>query len=158
MSLLMDSSQSADIQKVLNWYNNKFSGNTSIAEAQKKLYEDELMRNEAIRETGVKQNLNVNNHLLQSFDSKLTKIERSAADDIRAPGYAFNQLVDEMRNIYGYRVRLAILGDSEAQRDLNYYPAQGSKPEILFTAYKAKCEEYVNVRNQGNKKPWYDIL
>jgi hypothetical protein len=164
-----------DIGSICDWYTKHFTGKQKPRkEVMTALFEDEDLREQAIEETGIRGGLNGNIDLLHKMDADLTEIEKDAAKDfnttwldkvnpyrlwIKEPSDAYEPLMQQMRQDYGYKVRLAILGDSAAQQyfkdgDPGTFDTTKNADWIndLVKMYKTKCKKLVADYNSGNAK------
>lgn len=146
---LLDSSQEHELQQICDWFTKKYK---PLGVPIKTVYENLLTNDEdreaALKATKVKQELVKNSQLLEhEMEERVTDIEKDAAAD--APKEMFDELIDQMRISWGYKVRLAILGDTAARDRMEFHKATGDKVEKMLKQYEKLCEDYVKERLQG---------
>lgn len=149
---LMDSTQTAELQEILDWFNKKYLGGKPVkrVDVMDKIFTSDEDMAEALENTHVKQNLKGNINLLKGLESRIDDIERDAAKDVIGVGDEYEQIVSVLKKEYGYRVRLAIIGDPEARAALKYDPRiEGNTVDGLLEEYEKMCEKYVKDRNEG---------
>lgn len=150
LHFLVDSSQSAEIGKICDWYARKYKVlNKTNEEVMDALFNNEDDMKACFKETGVKPAMERKKALLKEIDSDLTSIERSAASNLKGDTTAKAALADELRRDKGYLFRLSILGDPAARSKVTYDP---NKPEELKKAkedYEKYCKDFVDKRNVG---------
>jgi hypothetical protein len=155
LKFALDENQKAELDAICDWYTMKYrTKGKTIKHVYDRLlgtgkeYEEE--RKMALEQTDVKQGLAKNINLLKAFENLIINIEKGAAKDVKGMNRQYLQVVDELRAMQGYNVRLAILGDSKAKSDLGYTPgANGQDIEYLLENYRKYCDHYVEQRNLG---------
>lgn len=142
----LDASQDKDIEKIMEEISRRYKPlGLPILKVKQDVLEDEELRDEVLEKAGVTPKLRGNSALLEDID----EIEKDAAADIKGKEENYARIIDELKRTRGYKVRLAILGDKEARKALNYDPSKEDAYEDLKDKYTEICEQYVKVRNQG---------
>jgi hypothetical protein len=168
---LLDAGQTAEIDKICEWFTDKFKGeNLSRTEVMSKMFGDEKLMEEAVTETGVKQDLKGNFDFYHKKDAELSEMEANEAkafdttwsDKINPFGKlsdAYEPLIKHMKREMGYRVRLAILGDKQARQYFIGLDAEKYDPdkndawiEDLTKDYKQRCSQLVSDYGTGKLK------
>jgi len=155
----LDVSQEEDLDKICSWYAEEYKGKgRSLAEVKRIMFEDVSAAEKALSEVSIKQNLKPYADLLTAKEAELVEIEKKAAADFEGKE-AFESLQAYMRRSMGYKVRLAILGDSEARRyfigiDAAKYDPEQNKDwlKALIDDYKEKCKQFATDYAAGNAK------
>jgi metal-responsive CopG/Arc/MetJ family transcriptional regulator len=157
---LLDSEQNNEIQDVCNWVAKKYrtekGGTITFNKVLEELYTDKDLRDEALEGAGVtNQELSKGGGLglKNALEKELAIIEKEAAEDLKGRTTDYENAIREMRRLGGYRVRLAILGDTAARKRNKYYPPMNN-PEQLKNSYKEKCINYVKEANQFTPGYW----
>jgi len=156
INFLLDASQGAEIDKICKWFTEEYkSKSLTKAEVMRILLNDEKVRDKAVEQTGVKQNLKMGaDRLKGEWQARLEKIEKSAASDFEGSN-AFLVLQEQMKRQWGYNVRLLILGDASVfnSPEFQKYDPKVSKVEggwftksnfeKLVADYEARCKQMV---------------
>lgn len=142
----LDASQEEDIKKVMKEISRRYRMLAlPLDQVKKDMFENEEMRDEVLKATGVTPKLSDNKVLLDEID----EIEKDAASEIEGKSTNYSKVIDEMRRLRGYGVRLAILGDAEAQKTYGYDPSKEDAFENLKEDYRKAFEDYVQKKNSG---------
>lgn len=152
----LDASQEEDIKKVMKEISRKYRALAlPLDKVKQDMFENEELRDEVLKATGVTPKLQVNPKLLEEVE----EIEKDAASDIKGKESLYSKTIAEMRQLRGYTIRLAILGDADSRKQLKYDPSKIYKGiiwddtglEVLLEEYKKECTTYVQRKNRGEE-------
>jgi hypothetical protein len=147
---LMDAGQTVELEKICDWFTRKYrTQNMTIKGVTDRLFKDDDDRKKALEETGASQGLNSRNHILAALEGQIEDIEKDAAKDVRGASTAYMEMVEQMRISHGYKVRLALLGDSAAKAFCNFDPNKDGATDKLLKDYKERCKQFVKDKNEG---------
>jgi len=148
LRFLLDSTQTDELEKICEWFTRKYKAlGVSIDTVYKAMFEDDDDRDRARRATSINQRLTKNAQLLEhEIEDKIVDIEKTAA--AKAPKEMFDELIEQMRNSHGYKVRLSILGDPKAIEVTEYKPPNDTIEDLL-EYYEDLCERYVKGKIAG---------
>lgn len=142
----LDASQEADIKKVMKEVSRKYRVLAlPLDRVKKDLFEDDELRDEVLKATGVEQKLRGSDEILKKVD----EIESDTASDVEGKSENYTKVIHHLRRQKGYQIRLAILGDSDALKALNYDPAAKGGFGSLLEGYEKECKDYVQRFNKG---------
>ena len=146
----LDNTQQSEINQVCDYLSRRYrnAGGLSIEFVMQQMFENDKDRDDVFRELKFDRKLYANRGLLEAYEKKITDLEKDAASDVPGSKDAKKSFEQKMRNLIGYPVRLAILGDSEAMPACNYDPTSTSKdvfktPNELLKWYKKRLKELV---------------
>lgn len=165
----LDASQEADIKKVMKEISRRYrSLALPLDKVKEDMFENEEMRDEVLKAVGVVPKLRGNAELL----GKIDEIEKDTAKEIQGKSSLYAQTIAEMKQMWGYKARLALLGDSDARKEMQYNPNKSywhilpkgsvqfdfppidvrwttSGLQAFLEQYEKLCAEYVRKRNRG---------
>lgn len=125
----MDDSQTEELQKICQWFTDKYKlAGMKPSDVEKKLFESDDDRRAVLDEVKLSPKLSGNEALYKEIEVKLLDIEKSKSEkfDSSTLGQLYPpnwfkdasdpqmMLAEQMRRNLGYKVRLAVLGDSGA--------------------------------------------
>jgi hypothetical protein len=151
LRFMLDSTQTVELQQICKWFTDNYKTKGMMTKAvYEQMFKNEDDMKEALRQTGVSQKLAVNGHLLHDLEDDIADIEEDAAKDIKGRSVAYMEVQSQLRKLRGNKLRLAILGDSEARQTLSFDPNQQITWKERLKMYEEFCEDYVEKQNRGN--------
>jgi len=154
----LDASQTKELAEICNWYNQHYLGRGmphrlvigAIFEKEDKKRDDTLRSDLRFAPKLVEKR-----DLLDTHESEIANIEEKAASKIKGSFAAKQEFETTVRRVWGYRLRLAILGDRASMDLYDYDPASTDKTKIrnikdLLATYNHKLEKEAELKNAGN--------
>lgn len=149
LHFLLDSTQTTEIDNICKWFTDKFKGQGHTRKyVMEQLMKDDDLKKQAIIEQGVTQGLNASKNTLIQLEKDLAEIEDDAADDLDAAA-DHNHVIELMRRRKGYKVRLAVAGDTAAKASERYNPSASNAKQTLINDYENWCKTAVKKHNNG---------
>lgn len=148
----LDDSQTSELDAVCDKYTRIYNTKgLPLDVVMKRLMENDEDRDAVYNAVKINRNLFPNRGTLESYESKITTIEKDAKGKVVGGDDTKVAFEERMRKDFGYYVRLAILGDKEGMRFMNYDPASSSPsvirtPEDLLKRYEKMIDEAVKQR------------
>lgn len=146
---LLDSTQTVELEKICDWFTKKYrgiAGTITIPQVMEQLFTNDEDREAALENTGVRQGLASAVTKVEALESRCNEIENDAVTGIGEDDMVENAKL-QLRHEFGYRVRLAIMGDPQARLDvekvLKVMPATPENEKEVLKRYEDYCEEYV---------------
>ena len=187
LRFMMDATQTDELRKICSWFTEKYkTRGMKPEEVEKKLFESDDDRTQALESAKFNQKLAMNEPYYKETEARLIAIEKKAAEkfDTSTLGQLYPpnwfkdasdaqlMLAEQMRRNLGYKVRLAVLGDSEAikyfktidpvkydpQRRESWIKSMGSKitgstwMSDLIDDYEERCNQFTKDYSTGKLK------
>ncbi len=147
---LVDAGQTAEINKIVEWYNiNYRSKNMKADEVMKIVFEDEDVKKKALQQTGVLPSFQRKEALYKDINDDLTAIERDAARKIKGDTDAVVAMEEALKAERGNTLRLSIIGDSAARTRIPFDPMKPNAIENIKEDYEQWCKEFIEAKNLG---------
>ncbi len=176
LHFMIDGSNNADLERICKRFTDEYKNRSMPREeVMRRLFEDNAERDQTLKELGITPDLTAKFNLMKTYNDRLSEIERDASSKVdstvlrsigrailpdswlETPGNPYDQLAEGMKREMGYKIRLAIMGDSVALREIiaknpdRYDPGRESDwLENVIDDYEDMCEDFVERFKKGD--------